>query len=79
MPAPTRNGSRAYLLVDRWSRSLVDVLGSPRLTRVDASLMGEMRLCMAQVQTYKLLRIIEIADEHPAILTAIADGDPEVR
>ncbi|MFE3504692.1 FCD domain-containing protein [Kitasatospora sp. NPDC059160] len=32
---------------------------------------------MAQVQTYKLLSIAEIADEHDAILAAITDGDAE--
>ncbi|MDX3227841.1 GntR family transcriptional regulator [Streptomyces sp. ME19-01-6] len=61
----------------RFHRSLVDALGSPRLSRVHASVMAEMRLCMAQVQTYQLLRIAEIADEHQNILDAIADGDPE--
>ncbi|MEV7086208.1 GntR family transcriptional regulator [Streptomyces sp. NPDC093085] len=58
-------------------RALVDALGSPRLSRAHGSVMGEMRLCMAQVQTYKLLRIGEIAEEHEAILAAIADGDME--
>ncbi|MFE3139313.1 GntR family transcriptional regulator [Streptomyces scopuliridis] len=58
-------------------QSLVDALESPRLSRAHASIMGEMRLCMAQVQTYKLLRIAEIANEHDAILAAITDGDPE--
>ncbi|MEV0642431.1 GntR family transcriptional regulator [Streptomyces sp. NPDC050619] len=61
----------------RFHRSLVDAVGSPRLSRAHASIMGEMRLCMAQVQTNKLLSIAEIADEHEAILSAIADGDPE--
>lgn len=61
----------------RFHRSLVDELGSPRLSRLHTSVMAEMRLCMAQVQTYKLLRIAEIADEHQDILDAIADGDAE--
>ncbi|MFB7910692.1 GntR family transcriptional regulator [Kitasatospora sp. NPDC056076] len=61
----------------RFHRSLVDALDSPRLSRSHASIMAEMRLCMAQVQTYKLLSIAEIADEHDAILAAIADGDTE--
>jgi DNA-binding GntR family transcriptional regulator len=61
----------------RFHRSLVDALGSPRLSRAHASIMAEMRLCMAQVQTYNLLPIAEIAAEHQEILDAIADGDPE--
>lgn len=61
----------------RFHSSLIDALGSPRLSRTHTSIMAEMRLCMAQVQTYKLLRIAEIADEHQAILDAIAESDPE--
>ncbi|GAA1960036.1 GntR family transcriptional regulator [Kitasatospora viridis] len=61
----------------RFHRALIDALDSPRLSRTHASIMAEMRLCMAQVQTYKLLRVSEIADEHDAILTAITSGDPE--
>ncbi|KAB2348605.1 GntR family transcriptional regulator [Actinomadura rudentiformis] len=61
----------------RFHRSLVDALGSPRLSRVHSSIMAEMRLCMAQVQAYELLRITEIADEHQAVLDAIADGAPD--
>lgn len=61
----------------QFHRSLVDALGSPRLSRAHASIMAEMRLCMAQVQTHKLLPIAEIAAEHQEILDAIAGGDPE--
>ncbi|MFG1997740.1 GntR family transcriptional regulator [Spirillospora sp. NPDC048911] len=60
----------------RFHRSLVAALGSPRLSRVHDSIMAEMRLCMAQVQAYELLRITEIADEHQAVLDAIAAGAP---
>lgn len=61
----------------RFHRSLVDALASPRLSRAHGALMAEMRLCMAQVQANRLLRAAEIADEHDAILTAIADGAPD--
>ncbi|GHE46995.1 GntR family transcriptional regulator [Streptosporangium violaceochromogenes] len=61
----------------RFHRSLVDAVGSPRLSRMHASIMAETRLCMAQVQAFGLLRVAEIADEHEAVLDAIADGDPE--
>ncbi|MGK5556027.1 GntR family transcriptional regulator [Actinomadura kijaniata] len=61
----------------RFHRALVDALGSPRLSRAHGALMAEMRLCMAQVQAFRLLRAAEIADEHDAILAAVAAGDPD--
>jgi DNA-binding GntR family transcriptional regulator len=57
--------------------ALVDALGLPRLSRIYASLMGEMRLCMAQVQSYRLLSAEVIASEHADILRAIESRDPD--
>ena len=51
--------------------ALVAELKSPRLSRLYGSLMGEMRLCMAQVQAHNLLDPARIADEH----SHIAAGD----
>ncbi|MFI5621133.1 GntR family transcriptional regulator [Streptomyces sp. NPDC051567] len=61
----------------RFHLSLVDATGSPRMSRLYGSLMGEMRLCMAQVQTRRLLQPSVIAEEHQAILDRILDGDPD--
>lgn len=55
--------------------ALVAELKSPRLSRLYGSLMGEMRLCMAQVQAHNLLDPSRIADEHAGILEAVAAGD----
>jgi DNA-binding GntR family transcriptional regulator len=60
----------------RFHRSLVDALGSERLTRAHAALMAETRLCMAQVQTHDLLPPVDIVAEHQAILDYLAAGDP---
>jgi DNA-binding GntR family transcriptional regulator len=57
--------------------ALVDALRLPRLSRLYGSLMGEMRLCMAQVQSYNLLSADVIAREHGDILAAIESGEPE--
>ena len=57
--------------------ALVDALRLRRLSRLYGSLMGEMRLCMAQVQSYNLLSADVIAREHGDILAAIQSGDPE--
>jgi len=55
--------------------SLVNAIGSPRLMRLYRSIMGELHLCMAQVQTNHLLSPKDIADEHVAIVEAIEAGD----
>lgn len=58
-------------------RALVGLVGSARLTKVHELLLAEAHLCMAQVQSFQLLRASVIADEHDAILTAIGSGDPQ--
>lgn len=59
----------------RFHESLVDSLGSRRISRLYRALMGEMRLCMAQVQSHGLLKASTIAAEHAAILDRIEAGD----
>lgn len=54
--------------------ALFDAIGSPRLNRLYGSLMGEVHLCMAQVQSHHLLSPHLIADEHQAILDAVEAG-----
>lgn len=56
-------------------KSLVDALGSVRLSRLYESISGEVRLCMGQVQVHKLLRPESIAQEHRAVISAIQAGD----
>ncbi len=63
--------------VIRFHLALVGALGSPRLTRVFGTLMGEMRLCMAQMNYRRLLHADLIAEEHKVILEQIAAGDPD--
>jgi DNA-binding GntR family transcriptional regulator len=63
--------------VIRFHLTLVGALGSPRLTRLFGTLMGEMRLCMAQMNYRRLLHADVIAEEHEVILEQIAAGNPE--
>jgi DNA-binding GntR family transcriptional regulator len=63
--------------VIRFHLALVGALGSPRLTRIFGTLMGEMRLCMAQMNYRRLLHADLIAEEHKVILEQIAAGDPD--
>jgi DNA-binding GntR family transcriptional regulator len=63
--------------VIRFHLGLVSALGSPRLTRLFGTLMGEMRLCMAQMNYRRLLHAPAIADEHKLILDQIAAGNPD--
>jgi DNA-binding GntR family transcriptional regulator len=55
--------------------ALVDSLGSPRLTQVYLSVMGETQLCMAQIQSPQLLHVGVIERQHQRLLKAIEAGD----
>ena len=50
---------------------------SPRLAHLHALLMGEIELCIAQVQSAGLLTAGEIATQHQGILDAILAGDAD--
>lgn len=56
-------------------RALVEAAGSPRLTRMHATIMGEAHICMVQVQHRNLLHGRTIDGEHQAIFTALKAGD----
>jgi DNA-binding GntR family transcriptional regulator len=56
-------------------RALVAGQPSPRLARLHALLMGEIELCIGQVQAAQLLTAAEIGAQHQAILDAITAGD----
>jgi DNA-binding GntR family transcriptional regulator len=73
----TASGLEVTEPVIRFHLALVGALGSPRLTRVFGTLMGEMRLCMAQMNYRRLLHADLIAQEHKVILEQIAAGDPD--
>lgn len=61
----------------RFHRALVDAVGSPRISWLYQVLMGEMRLCMAQIQTYGMTRAGIIHAEHQAVVERIEAGDGE--
>ncbi|MEA9985792.1 FCD domain-containing protein [Subtercola sp. RTI3] len=56
-------------------RELVARQSSPRLARMHALLMGEIELCIGQVQAYHLLAARDVAGQHQGILDAISAGD----
>jgi len=57
-------------------RALVGGQPSPRLARLHALLMGEVELCIGQVQAHHLIDAGSVADQHQRILDAIVAGDP---
>lgn len=61
----------------RFHMSIIDAIGSPRTSRAYTSLLGEVRLCMAQVQGHRLISADIIVDEHRRILELIDRGDGE--
>jgi len=58
-------------------RALVAGQPSQRLAKLHDSLMGEIELCIGQVQAAHLLTATEVAAQHQGILNAILAGDPE--
>ena len=55
-------------------RALVDSQPSPRLAKMHALLMGEIELCIGQVQAEHLMDPEDVATQHQAILDAIIAG-----
>ena len=58
-------------------RALVAGQPSPRLARMHSQLMGEVELCIGQVQAHHLIDATTVADQHQRILDAIVAGDPD--
>jgi DNA-binding GntR family transcriptional regulator len=56
-------------------RALVVAQPSPRLSRLHALIMGEIELCIGQVQAHQLIRPSDVAEQHQGILDAVAVGD----
>lgn len=56
-------------------RALVTAQSSPRLARMHESLMGEIELCIGQVQANALWRPADIAAQHAHVLEAVVAGD----
>ncbi len=56
-------------------RALVAGQPSARLARMHALLMGEIELCIGQVQANHLLTAVDVAHQHQGILDAVTAGD----
>jgi DNA-binding GntR family transcriptional regulator len=59
-------------------RALVTGQPSARLARMHALLMGEIELCIGQVQAQRLRAASEVAADHQAILDAVTAGDADL-
>lgn len=59
-------------------QSLVLGHGSVRLSKMHALIMGEIQLCMGQLQSHHLLRAQDIVIQHQGLLDAIQHRDPEL-
>lgn len=58
-------------------RALVAGQSSSRLARMHALIMGEVELCISQVQAAHLLSAEDVAEQHQGILDAILAGDSD--
>jgi DNA-binding GntR family transcriptional regulator len=67
-----------YAALDvEFHRSLVTGQSSPRLVRMHSLLMGEIELCIGQVQANQLRTAQDVASQHQGILDAVTAGDSE--
>lgn len=65
----------AVVDLDRqFHQMLVEAAGSPRLTRMYATLLAETAICMGALRSAYPLRV-ELVDEHAGLLDALAAGD----
>lgn len=84
IPAEALAAHRALTTTDDFARHDSDfhralVAGAPgtHLARLHALLMGEVELCIGQVQAAHLLTTAEVARQHQGLLDAITGGDPD--
>jgi len=85
VPADAMTAHRALLASDEhfaandiaFHRALVAGQPSLRLARMHALLMGEIELCIGQVQAAHLLTVSEVGAQHQGILDAITAGDAQ--
>ena len=82
IPARALEAHRALSATDEFAphdiafhRSLVEGQDSPRLAHLHSLLMGEVELCIGQVQAAHLLTTAEVAAQRQGILDAITAGD----
>ena len=59
-------------------RALVAGQSSPRLARMHSLLMGEIELCIGQVQAGRLLTASAVGAQHQGILDAVTAGDADL-
>jgi DNA-binding GntR family transcriptional regulator len=70
-----RAGGPFAALDAAFHRALVAGQPSPRLARMHAALMGEIELCIGQVQAHHLVAVTDLAKQHQRILDAVTAGD----
>ncbi|MBH0022589.1 GntR family transcriptional regulator [Salinibacterium sp. SWN248] len=82
IPAEALAAHRALTATDdfahhdiQFHRALVAGQPSSRLTRLHELLMGEVELCIGQVQSAQLITAHEVAEQHQGVLDAITAGD----
>ncbi|MEO5534944.1 MAG: GntR family transcriptional regulator [Pseudolysinimonas sp.] len=74
----TRTGRSIAREDAAFHRALVAAQPSPRLTRLHDLLMGEIELCIGQVQANHLLSSGLVAEQHQGILDAVTAGNADL-
>ena len=84
IPSPALAAHRALAASEAFAahdiafhRALVSGQSNSRLTRMHELIMGEVELCIGQVQAAQLLSATDVARQHQAILDAITSGNTD--
>lgn len=74
-----RDDQGAFAAADlMFHQALVAAIGSARMTRMHDLILGEVELCMGQLEIHSLVSVVDVLKQHQGILDAIESRDPEL-
>ena len=74
-----RDEQGAFAAADlMFHQALVAAIGSARMTRMHDLILGEVELCMGQLEIHRLVSVVDVLKQHQGILDAIESRDAEL-
>ena len=74
-----RDDQGAFAAADlMFHQALVAAIGSARMTRMHDLILGEVELCMGQLEIHRLVSVVDVLKQHQGVLDAIETRDAEL-
>lgn len=74
-----RNDDGAFAGADlKFHQALVAGIGSERMSRMHDLILGEVELCMSQLEVHRLIGVVDVLKQHQGVLDAIESKDGEL-